>query len=311
MIKDILMARKIIGGDIKKTPLFFSKNVSNKLEADIYLKPENFQETGSFKIRGALNKIRHLTKKEREKGLITCSSGNHVMTLAFLCSEMKIPLVAVISKNNSPEKIKKIISYGTNLILTDNILKEYEKICQEGKLTPIHPFDDKLVIAGQGTIGLEILKEISDPDFIFVPVGGGGLISGIGAAVKSINPKTRIIAVEPEKSDAMNRSMKKKKRVHLKDYGTIAQTLNVPFIGEIPFSLVRKYVDDFILVSEREIVLSLKYIWENHKIKVEPAGAVSLAAVMFEKVKIPPKSKVVCLLTGENIEDQEFKNLIK
>jgi threonine dehydratase len=309
IFKQILKAKKVIEGKINKTPLIFSKNISKKFDAELYLKPEVFQKTGSFKIRGVFNKLHYL--KGEEKGVVTLSAGSHALSLAYAASRIGIPSVAVMPKTTPQDKVKAVEGYGMNVILADGNLRSVcADIQDKDGFVMIHPFDDNLIIAGQGTIGLEILDELPDIDIVFVPVGGGGLISGVSAAIKSQNPDVKIVGVEPLGSPTMFQSIQKSKTVYLKDRKTVAESLAAPYVGEHTLNYAKKYVDHWVLVSDEEIIEALRFIWKEHKIKVEPAGAVALAAFLFRKVQIPKDSKSVCLLTGGNINEERFNKFL-
>lgn len=299
ILKDILKAREIIAAKIYKTPLIFSKNTSRGMGINLYFKPEIFQRTGSFKIRGILNKLHYLKTKERKRGVITFSAGDHALSLAYATSRMGIPLVVLLPQNTPTNKIRAIRNYGAEITLSSGSLRaECEEIQRKRKLTMIHPFDDPVVIAGHGTIGLEILEELPNVNMVFVPVGGGGLISGIAAALKLKNQKIKIVGVEPHGAPTMSLSIKQNKIIYLKERQTIATALASPFIGKNTLKYARKYVDNWLLVSDAEILTALRLLWTKHQIKIEPAGAAALAAIIFEKIKIPTNSNVVCLLSG-------------
>jgi len=310
MLKEILKAKKTIKGKINRTPLVLAKNISRKIKCGVYFKPEVFQKTSSFKIRGILNRIQHLTLNEKRDGLITISAGSHALSLSFVSSALNIPLTVVMPKNIPSNKVNLIKSYGSEIVLTDNPISECRKIQKKNNLTMIHPFNDPLIIAGQGTIGLEIMEELPDVDMVFVPIGGGGLISGIAIAIKLQKPKVKIVGVEPVGAPTMFESIRNNKISYLNRRKTVADCLNAPCVGKHTFNYSKKYVDDFILVSDQEIKKALREIWKDSRIKIEPSGAVASAGIIFEKVKIPQGSKVVSVLTGGNIEENNFKKII-
>jgi len=310
-IQDIFKAKRIIKDKINKTPLVLAKDIGDEIGFDIYFKPEIFQKTGSFKIRGVLNKLHYLTSEEKKRGIIALSAGSHALSLAFAVSQLNIPLTVVMPKMVPQDKIKIIKSYGAKVILTDNLFNKCQEIRDKYNLTMIHPFDDDLIIAGQGTIGLEIIEELPNVDIVFVPIGGGGLISGVAMAIKSRNPKIKIIGVEPIGAPSMFKSIKDNKISRLDRCKTIADCLMAPCVGKYTFNYTKKNVDEFVLVSDKEILEALRKVWRTSKIKVEPSGAVSLAAVIFKKVKIPLNSKIVCILSGGNIDNKYFKGLLE
>ena len=308
-LKDILKAKKVIANKINKTPLILAKSISKDIGINIYFKPEVFQKTRSFKIRGVFNKLHYL--KDKKKGVITFSAGSHALSLAYAASLLGIRSMAIMPKNAPSDKVKAIKNYGTEVILADkNIQLMCEEIGRKEKLTVVHPFDDPLIIAGQGTIGLEILDELAKVNIVVVPIGGGGLISGIAAAIKLQKPEIKIIGVEPFGAPTMYSSISQNKIIHLKKRDTLAESLAAPYVGKHTLDYVKKYVDDLVLVSDQEIISALGLIWKKNKIKVEPSGAAALAAVIFKKFKIPTDSNVVCILSGGNIDNQRFRKIL-
>jgi len=310
MLKNILMARRIIKDKINKTPLILAKDILNERESDVYFKSEVSQKTGSFKIRGVLNRLHYLTPSEKKRGIIALSVGSHALSLSFVASKLNIPLTIVMPKIVPQNKVKLIKSYGANVVLANRFFSRCKEIQNKHKLTMIHPFDDLMIIAGQGTIGLEIIEELSNVNMVFIPIGGGGLISGIAAAIKLKKPEVKIIGVEPIGAPSMFKSIQDNKIIHLNKYKTIADCLVAPCVGKHTFKYAKKYVDEFILVSDKEIIEALRKIWQISKIKVEPSAAVSLAAIIFKKIKIPQGSKIVSVLTGGNISNEYFKRII-
>jgi len=310
ILKDILKAREIIKDKINKTPLISVKDIGNEIGSDIYFKSEVFQKTGSFKIRGVLNRLYYLTPSEKKRGIIALSVGSHALSLSFAASQLNIPLTVVMPKTVPQNKIKLIKSYGAKVVLANRFFSRCQEIQNEHKLTMIHPFDDPLIIAGQGTIGLEIIEELPNVDMVFAPIGGGGLISGIAAAVKLKKPEVKIIGVEPVGAPSMFKSIKDNRIIHLNKCKTIADCLMAPCVGKHTFRYAKRYVDEFVLVSDKEIIKTLRKIWQISKIKVEPSSAVSLAAIIFKKVKIPQGSQIVSILTGGNISSEHFKRIL-
>lgn len=301
ILKEILKAQDIILDGINKTPLIFSKNIKLQNHAILYLKPESSQKTGSFKIRGVLNKLHYLTSEEKRRGIVTISAGSHALSLSYVASQFNIPLTVIMPKIVPQNKIKAIKNYGAKIILTDNVFNKCQEIQDKYKLTMIHPFDDPLIIAGQGTIGLEIIEELPDVDIVFVPIGGGGLVSGVAAAIKLKNSKIKIIGVEPIGAPTMFKSIHNNKIIRLKKCKTIADCLMTPYVSKHTFNYTKKYVDEIVLVSDKEILNALKFVYDNFKLIVEPSGVVSLAAILFKKIKVTPRAKIVCILSGGNI----------
>ncbi len=312
-LSDILKAQRVIADHVHRTPIISSTNLGQRIGATLYFKAEVFQKTGSFKPRGALNKLHHLTVEEKEQGVITISAGNHAQGLAYAASLMGINATVVMPQAAVKSKIKATKGYGAEVILHGkgkDLMTKCREIQQDRDLTLVHPFDDPYIIAGQGTIGLEILKDVVTPDVVVVPVGGGGLISGIATAIKSKNPKVKVIGVEPIGAAAMAQSLKQGTVVSLNNIDTIADGLAAPFAGEYTLAHVKKYVDEIVLVSDEEIIAALRLILERCKILTEPAGAAGFAALLFEKVVVPKGAQVVCVLSGGNIDRSYLKEIL-
>ena len=313
MIKlgDITNAQRIIAGRVHRTPLMSSMTLGGRTNAHLYFKAEVFQKTGSFKPRGAINKLHHLTEEERKRGVITISSGNHAQGVAYAASLFGISATVVMPHTTPANKVDATRGYGAEVVLTEgDIFTTCLEIQKERNLTLVHPFDDPHVVAGQGTIGLEILDDLPEVDAVFVPVGGGGLISGIATAIKLSKPAVKIVGVEPVGASAMWQSLQRKAVVHLDKIDTIAEGLAAPFVGELNLALVQKYVDELVLVSDDEMIEALGLILEWCKILTEPAGAAGFAALLFKKANIPSGSEVVCLLSGGNIDPSRLGHFL-
>ena len=288
---------------LKETRLIYSEVFSKESGNNVYIKPENLQLTGAFKIRGAYNKILKLTEEEKNKGVIASSAGNHAQGVAYAANKLGVEATIVMPKTTPIIKVEATKNYGANVVLFGDCYDEaYEKakeVQEKNDYVFIHPFDDLDVIEGQGTITLEILEELEDTDYILVPVGGGGLISGIALAAKSINPNIKVIGVEPEGAMAMKESVKKNKLVNLSSVDTIADGVAVKKPGEITFDIIRDYVDEIITVSDREIMEAFLLLMEKHKIVSENAGSLPFAGL--KKLNVWNKN-VVCVLSGGNID---------
>ena len=310
-LRDITNAQQIIAGRVHRTPLMSSMTLGRRTNAHLHFKAEVFQKTGSFKPRGAINKLHHLTAEERKRGVITISSGNHAQGLAYAASLFGISATVVMPHTTPANKVSATRGYGAEVVLTEgDIFTTCLEIQKERNLTLVHPFDDPHVVAGQGTIGLEILDDLPEVDAVFVPVGGGGLISGIATAIKLSKPAVKIVGVEPIGASAMWQSLQRKALVHLDKIDTIAEGLATPFVGELNLALVQKYVDELVLVSDDEMIEALGLILEWCKILTEPAGAAGFAALLFKKANIPSGSEVVCLLSGGNIDSSRLGHLL-
>ncbi|MBN1222135.1 MAG: pyridoxal-phosphate dependent enzyme [Candidatus Aminicenantes bacterium] len=300
---DIENAQQTISGRVHRTPTVSSLTLGRKMGMHLHFKAELFQKTGSFKPRGAINKLCSLTPEERKRGVITLSSGNHAQGLAYAASLFGIPTTVVMPSYSFKSKIDAAKGFGAEVIITDDdLLKTCLQIQKERNSVLVHPFDDPYIVAGQGTIGIEILEDTPEVDVVIVAVGGGGLISGIAAAVKMKKPDVKIVGVEPVGACAMWQSLQQDRPVHLESVDTIADGLAAPFAGEINFQLVKKYVDDLVLVSDEEIIEPLCLILERAKLLTEPAGAVPFAALFQNKVHVPRGSEVVCVLSGGNLD---------
>ena len=312
-LNDILAAREQIGGRLHRTPMISSTALGKRTGTELYFKAEQFQKTGSFKPRGALNKLQHLTDDEKRRGVITISSGNHAQGLAYAASLLDIHATVVMPEGTPDHKVRATQAYGAEVILHGS-MKDIEAKAQQVQeartFTMAHPFDDPLVIAGQGTLGLEVLEDIPEPDFVFVAIGGGGLISGVATAIKLQRPQVRVIGVEPVGAPTMHRSLQRGAPVHLESIDTIAEGLSAPFVGQINLEHVQSYVDDVVLVSDQEMVEAMRLILERCKLVTEPAGAAGFAALLFEKPKVPPGSRVVCVLGGGNVDAGRLKQLL-
>ena len=302
-LKDITNAQKIIAGGVHRTPMVSSLTLGKRFGVHLHFKAELLQKTGSFKPRGALNKLHSLTQEEKKRGVITISSGNHAQGLAYATSLFNIPTTVVMPGYSFASKINAAKGFGAEVIITeDDLLNTCLEIQKERNLVMVHPFDDPYIVAGQGTIGLEILEDVPDVDVVIVAVGGGGLISGFAAAIKLKKPEVKIIGVEPEGAPGMWQSLRQDKAVHLDSVDTIADGLAAPFAGELNFELVKKYVDELVLMSDDEFIEPICLILERTKLLTEPAGAASFAALFHNKVSIPEGSKVVCVLSGGNLD---------
>ena len=302
-LMDIINAQKVIAGRVHRTPMVSSLTLGQRFGVHLHFKAELFQKTGSFKPRGAINKLQSLTPEEKKRGVITISSGNHAQGLAYAASLFNIPTTVVMPGYSFSSKINAAKGFGAEVIITEeDLLNTCLEIQKERNLVMVHPFDDPYIVAGQGTIGLEILEDLPEADVVIVAVGGGGLISGIAAAVKMKKPEVKIIGVEPEGAPGMWQSLRLDKAVHLDRVDTIADGLAAPFAGELNFELVKKYVDELVLLSDDEFIEPICLILERTKLLTEPAGAASFAALFHNKIRIPQDSKVVCVLSGGNID---------
>jgi threonine dehydratase len=288
---------------IRKTDLINAPLINP--ESQVHLKTENLQITGSFKVRGAYYKISQLSPEEKKKGVIACSAGNHAQGVALAAAKSGIKSLICIPDGAPISKVEATKSYGADVCLVKGVYDDaYQKACElqkESGAAFIHPFDDPDVIAGQGTIGLEILEQLPDVDAVIVPVGGGGLISGVAFAIKSLNPNCKVYGVQASGAPSMVRALEDHKAKALKGVSTFADGIAVKCPGDLTYELCSKYVDQVVTVTDDETATAILALIEQHKLIAEGAGAVAVAAAMFNKVDIKGK-KVVCLLSGGNID---------
>ncbi len=299
----IYHAAYVLKSVARKTDLIKATSLST--EGDLYLKTENLQVTGSFKVRGAYYKMSQLTEEEKEKGVIASSAGNHAQGVALAAKENGIPCVICMPDGAPISKVEATKSYGAKVCLVKGAYDDaYDYACElqekEG-YTFIHPFNDPEVVAGQGTIGLEILDQMPDVDVVLVPVGGGGLISGIAYVIKSLRPECKVYGVQAAGAPSMEQSVKKQEAITLDSVSTFADGIAVKHPGDLTYELVSRYVDGIVTVTDDETACAVLALMEKQKLVTEGAGAVSVAAAMFGKIDLKGK-KVVCLLSGGNID---------
>ena len=308
---DVLAAREVIGGRVHRTLVARSSYLGERAGVRLFLKLELFQKTGSFKPRGVLNKLHHLSAEDRRKGVVTLSAGNHAQALAWAATQAGIRSTVVMPAMASRGKIDAARGYGAEVVLTEgDLLAACLQIQRERNLTLVHPFDDPWIIAGQGTVGLEILEDVPDLDALIVGVGGGGLISGIATAAKGLKPALKLFGVEPEGASAMTRSLERGEPVRLEKVETIADGLAAPFAGRLTYAHVRAHVDDMLTVSDRQIAEAMGLILERCKLVAEPAAAASVAALLSGKLDLPKRATVVCVLSGGNVDRERLKSLL-
>ncbi len=310
-ISEVYCAAKVLQ-DVARHPKLIGPTKICK-NAEVYLKPENLQYTGSFKLRGAYYKISQLTDEEKSRGVIACSAGNHAQGVALGATHNGIKSIICLPAGAPISKIEATKALGAEVCLVpgvyDDAFKKALELQREHGYTLVHPFDDPLVIAGQGTIGLEIIEEMPDVDAVVVPVGGGGLISGVAFTLKTIKPEIKVYGVQADGAPSMVESMKREERVRLDNVGTIADGIAVKEPGVNTFEMCRKYVDEIVTVSDDEVAAAILALIEQQKLVAEGAGAVSVAAVMFGKVPVEGKN-VVCLVSGGNIDVTSLNRVI-
>jgi len=296
-------ASEVVKQVTQKTKLVYSKYFSEQTGNKVYLKPENMQVTGAYKLRGAYYKISTLSREEREKGLITASAGNHAQGVAYAAESFGVKAVIVMPKTTPLIKVNRTKSYGADVILHGDVYDEacehaYKLAKKEG-YTFIHPFDDLAVATGQGTIAMEIIKEMPLVDYILVPIGGGGLAAGVSSLAKMLNPNIKVIGVEPAGANCMQESFKEGKIVTLNGVNTIADGTAVKTPGEKIFPYIQKYLDDIITVEDDELIVAFLDMVENHKMIVENSGLLAAAALKHLDVR---GKKIVAILSGGNMD---------
>ena len=309
--EEIYKAKENISPIIKETPLIKSDFYSSEHGCDIYIKPENMQITGSFKIRGAYNKICNLSDEEMKNGVIASSAGNHAQGVAFSAQKRDVKSTIVMPNITPLLKVDATQSYGADVLLHGDVYDQsYSKaiaLAEENDYAFIHPFDDYDVICGQGTIGIEVLEELPDVDEILVPIGGGGLISGIALIAKTINPKVKIIGVVPTGANSMKISVDERRVTRLAEVKTNAEGVAVKQPGDLTYAIVKDYVDDIVTVTEKDIMENILLVMEKHKLVAETAGVVTLAGI---KKREAPGKKIVCVMSGGNIDTVTISSII-
>lgn len=305
-LQDIYAARSRIARIVQKTPLIRSIPLSKLLSKNVYLKLENLQVTGSFKIRGAANKIFRLSNKEQQNGVLTVSSGNHGRAVSYVSQEIGCKAIIVLPEAVPQNKRAAILDLGAEIIVhgssADEAMKYADRLRDEKKLTMIHPFDDLDIIAGQGTIGLEIIEDCPQVDTVVVPLSGGGLLGGIAFTLKSINPGIQTFGVSMEKGAAMFESLNAGKVVNIVEEATLADALagGLNYDNRYSFQIVQENIDQALLISEDEIAEAMKFCLENHQLVVEGGGAVGVAALLSQKIE--PRGKyIVVVISGANV----------
>jgi threonine dehydratase len=297
----ILAAQFRIGGRVHRTPMFSATKLGDRVGVRLSLKAELFQKTGSFKVRGVTNKVLSLDDAARARGFVSCSAGNHAAALSYVAQITGAAAVIVMPESAVPAKVDATKSYGGEVVLTSgNVLEVARAIEVERKMTFVHPFDDLDIIAGHATLGLEIADDVPDVDVVIVPVGGGGLISGVAAAIKARCPAARVVGVEPMTADVVSQSLAAGRVLHLSYPKTIADGLAAPFTGEHNLRHIRALVDEIVRVSDDDIVRAQSLVMSRAKLFAEPSGAAAYAALSSGALKVPDGSRVVCVVSGGN-----------
>jgi threonine dehydratase len=309
-LDDVRAAAGRLVGRVHRTPVLRSTSLGERWGVRLDLKAELFQRTGSFKPRGALNKVLSLPAEERARGVITLSAGNAGAAVAFAAASVGVPGTVVMPTTAVPAKVAACRAYGADVVLTDgDLVDTYLATVAETGRTPVHPFDDPAVVAGTGTIGLEIAEDVPDVEVVLVPVGGGGLISGIATALAALSPGTRVIGVEPETADVMTRSLQAGGPVRMPEVRSVADGLAAPMTGQVTVDHVRRYVERVVRVSDEDILRALALAVSRTKLLMEPSAAAPLAALMTGVLELPPGTRVVSVASGGNVDLALFGRL--
>ncbi|ELZ01639.1 threonine dehydratase [Natrialba chahannaoensis JCM 10990] len=313
-LADVLEAQDRVRETSRHTPLEYSHTYSSMTDADVHFKLETFQRTGSFKIRGATNRVATLSEAEKDAGVVTASAGNHAQGVALAATRSGVDSTIVMPEHAPISKVKATRNYGAKVVLDGTDYNEAAQRAHELEekedRTYVHAFDDEYVMAGQGTIGLEILEDCPDVDTVVVPIGGGGLISGVAAAIKEKRPETRVIGVQAEGASSAATSLEKGERISLDGVDTIADGIATRSVGEKPFRHIEEHVDEVVTVSDSEIAVAIVYLLERSKTLVEGAGAVPLAALLFEHFEYDAGETIVPILSGGNVDLNTLTNII-
>lgn len=310
---DIEAAYNVVQPVVHKTPLLSSTMLNARIGNVVYLKAENFQRVGAFKIRGAYNKISSLSAEERARGIVAHSSGNHAQGVALAARLLKVKATVVMPKGSPPNKVEATQSYGADVIFCEDSSDDRERVAhqlqdQHGYI-PVPPFDDDKIIAGQGTVSLEIAQDLKQLDYLFVPVGGGGLIGGNAIAAKHLFPKVKMIGVETEAANDCYQSFRRKKIIRIDPPKTIADGMRTQSVGKRNFEIILKYVDDVVTVSDEQVIETMRFLLERMKVVVEPTGAVAPAAIYHNILGLSGKT-VCAIISGGNVDPAFLKKIL-
>jgi threonine dehydratase len=304
-LEDVRAAARRIGGLVHRTPLLSSASLGEASGTRVVLKCESFQKTGSFKARGALNKVLSLPEAERERGLVTVSAGNHAAAVAWAARTAGASAVVVMPTDAPRSKVGAVRAYGAEIVFhadRPTLFDRLNEVRESRGLTFIHPFDDAVVLAGAGTAGLEIAEDLPELDAVVVPVGGGGLLGGVASAVRAMRPGARIVAVELEAGPGLRPALEAGKPVPVKRPDTLADGLTPPFVGALPLEIAKEAVDEIVTVTEDEIREGMRHLMTRAKLYVEAAGAAATAALLARKVDLRRGSRVAVLVSGGNAD---------
>jgi threonine dehydratase len=305
-LSSIHAARSRIAGRVHVTPTVTATRIGERAGVQLFLKCENLQKTGSFKVRGALNKLATLDAAARERGVVTVSAGNHAQALAWAARAERVKATVVMQVAASPTKVAASRGYGAEVVLYGasgmEAFDHAHVLERERGLTFVHPFDDEVICAGAGTAGLELVEQVGDLDVVVIPIGGGGLISGMVVAIKETNPKIRVYGVEPIGAASMRQSLDVGHAVRLQSLDTIADGLAAPMAGHINYEIVRRYVDDVVLIDDVKIADAVRELLMSAKLLAEPAGAAATAAVFTRAIPLRDGERVAAVVSGGNVD---------
>lgn len=313
-LADIRAARERVSPFVHRTPIMTSTRLGDRVGVKLFLKCENFQKTGSFKVRGVTNKLAQLEQSARDRGVVTVSAGNHAQALAWGARENGIKATVVMPAAASPAKVDASRGYGAEVVLHgETSIQAFAKAREleaERGLTFVHPFDDPQICAGAGTTGLELVEQAENLDVVVIPIGGGGLIGGMLPAIKESNPKIRVYGVEPKGAPSTRRSLDEGHAVHLDAVSTIADGLAAPMMGELPYEIVRRYVDDVVLLDDDAIAEAVRELLLNTKLLAEPAGATATAAVLRRAIPLRDGDRVAVMVSGGNVDLKKLTSFL-
>ncbi|TMQ05039.1 MAG: threonine/serine dehydratase [Deltaproteobacteria bacterium] len=304
-LPDIRAAAARVAGTVHRTPVLSARSIGDRAGVELHLKCECFQKTGSFKPRGALNKVLSLADADRARGLVTVSAGNHAQAVAWAARRVGAPCVVVMPTAAPRSKLDAVRGYGAQIVLHDDratLFDRLREVERERGLTFVHPFDDPTILAGAGTVGLELLDDVPAPDVVIVPVGGGGLLGGVASAVRALAPRARIVAVELEAGPGLGPALAAGKPVPAPRPDTIADGMTPPFVGELPLAIARDAAVEVVTVTEAEIIEAMRLLMTRAKLYVEGSGAAATAALVAGKVVAPAGARVVAIVSGGNID---------
>ena len=313
-LSDLRAARERVSSQLHLTPLLSASRLGARAGAMLFHKCESLQKTGSFKVRGALNRVKTLDDDARKRGVITVSAGNHAQALAWAARDAGVRCTVVMPEQASRAKVEASRGYGAEVVLhgasSIQSFARARELAEERSLTFVHPFDDEAVIAGQGTVGLEILEQLESVDDVVVPIGGGGLIAGVAIAIKEQRPSVRVYGVEPTGAAVMRKSLDEDRPVRLESLKTIADGLAAPMAGDVTFPIVKRYVDDVVLVTDEEIRAAMRELLFATKLLAEGGGAAATAAVLSGKLNLAGR-RVVAVLSGGNVDASRVKEVLE